>query len=456
MQHISIKNFGKIRDADVLLDGLTLIAGPNDTGKSTVGKLLFSIVQATSSYRSYYNFLKIDKLSKEFLDAFRYELRVAPQLDQLRSMRNTQNEFLYYRNNDSDEIMKGLYASLSQGKYQDDTTKILKDLKTLRVFLSSSRKYRNGHALTLLSMAIRFLEKQETNKKQFETVFSRICDDIFHGNLNNSLHRKDNAFINYKINKGSILKISSVDDHIACTFIKDNFAFSGATFIDSADSLEERIALRPMRFNDRMSDFDFSIKTDLKRKKNIAARKFKQENFYTEITTFIQKILGKASFRYDEEEQTIKYKVRRTAKNLDILNIASGSKIFGLLYILLKSGTLKKDELLILDEPENHLHPSWQIMFAELLVKMVSNGFNILLTSHSPYFIQAIKVYSEKYAILDNKVNFYAAQKIDNINYAKLINIKDSFGNLRDELIFKGLYEPFKTMEEVRRNIFRK
>ena len=166
--------------------------------------------------------------------------------------------------------------------------------------------------------------------------------------------------------------------------------------------------------------------------------------------------MGKASFKYDDEERVIKYKVCHKAKNLDILNIASGSKIFGLLYILLKSGTLKKDELLILDEPETHLHPTWQVMFAELLVKMVKDGFNILLTSHSPYFIQAIKIYSEKYNILDNKVNFYAAQKIEEMNYAKLINIKDSLGNLRDELIFKGLYEPFKTMEEVRRNIFRK
>ena len=87
---------------------------------------------------------------------------------------------------------------------------------------------------------------------------------------------------------------------------------------------------------------------------------------------------------------------------------------------------------------------------------MVRDGFNILLTSHSPYFIQAIKIYSEKYNILDNKVNFYVAQKVEEMNYAKLVNIKDSFGNLHDDLIFKGLYEPFQKMEEIRQSILKR
>ncbi|MBP5579869.1 MAG: AAA family ATPase, partial [Ruminococcus sp.] len=37
-----IKNFGKIAEANIKLDGITVICGDNDTGKSTVGKALFS------------------------------------------------------------------------------------------------------------------------------------------------------------------------------------------------------------------------------------------------------------------------------------------------------------------------------------------------------------------------------------------------------------------------------
>ena len=45
-----INQIGAIEKAEVLLDGLTVIGGENDTGKSTVGKLLFAIVKGISRY----------------------------------------------------------------------------------------------------------------------------------------------------------------------------------------------------------------------------------------------------------------------------------------------------------------------------------------------------------------------------------------------------------------------
>ena len=37
---LSIENFAKIKRADIELNGITIIAGENDSGKSTVGKAL--------------------------------------------------------------------------------------------------------------------------------------------------------------------------------------------------------------------------------------------------------------------------------------------------------------------------------------------------------------------------------------------------------------------------------
>ncbi|TOA82995.1 ABC transporter ATP-binding protein, partial [Vibrio parahaemolyticus] len=47
---ILIDNFGTIKHAHVKIGGLTVIAGENDTGKSTVGKLLFSLIKANTRY----------------------------------------------------------------------------------------------------------------------------------------------------------------------------------------------------------------------------------------------------------------------------------------------------------------------------------------------------------------------------------------------------------------------
>ena len=40
---LNINNFAKIEKADITIDGITVIAGENNTGKSTVGKILFSL-----------------------------------------------------------------------------------------------------------------------------------------------------------------------------------------------------------------------------------------------------------------------------------------------------------------------------------------------------------------------------------------------------------------------------
>ena len=45
---LNIENFAKIKNANIVIDGITVIAGENNTGKSTVGKILFSLFNALS------------------------------------------------------------------------------------------------------------------------------------------------------------------------------------------------------------------------------------------------------------------------------------------------------------------------------------------------------------------------------------------------------------------------
>ena len=90
-------------------------------------------------------------------------------------------------------------------------------------------------------------------------------------------------------------------------------------------------------------------------------------------------------------------------------NISTGLKTFIILKRLLYTGYLEENGLLILDEPEVHLHPQWQILFAEIIVLLQKEfGMHILLTTHSPYFLRAIEVYSAKYQIAD-KCKYYLA-----------------------------------------------
>ena len=43
---LKIQNVNKIKYADIKLNGLTVIVGANDSGKSTVGRVLFSVIKS--------------------------------------------------------------------------------------------------------------------------------------------------------------------------------------------------------------------------------------------------------------------------------------------------------------------------------------------------------------------------------------------------------------------------
>lgn len=64
---LHIENFARISSADILFDGLTVIAGDNNTGKSTVGKVLYSFFRGQSDIVRRVN----DERIKAVRDAFR-------------------------------------------------------------------------------------------------------------------------------------------------------------------------------------------------------------------------------------------------------------------------------------------------------------------------------------------------------------------------------------------------
>ena len=71
---LSLSNIGKIGTADIEIDGITVIAGENNTGKSTVGRALFSVF---NSYSNIQNQLYQERVTsvENILDSFSRENR---------------------------------------------------------------------------------------------------------------------------------------------------------------------------------------------------------------------------------------------------------------------------------------------------------------------------------------------------------------------------------------------
>lgn len=59
-----IDNLAKIGHADILIDGITVIAGENNTGKTTVGKALYSVFNSMYNMEEKIEAEKKEKLKK--------------------------------------------------------------------------------------------------------------------------------------------------------------------------------------------------------------------------------------------------------------------------------------------------------------------------------------------------------------------------------------------------------
>ena len=123
-------------------------------------------------------------------------------------------------------------------------------------------------------------------------------------------------------------------------------------------------------------------------------------------------------------------------------NLSTGIKSFIILKTLLRNGSINDNGVVILDEPEIHLHPEWQLKFAEVIVLIQKEfGVNILLNTHSPYFLNAIEVYVKKYGI-EKKCKFYLTD--DNEGRTNIKDVTD-----QTELIYEKLARPLQDLENL-------
>lgn len=163
----------------------------------------------------------------------------------------------------------------------------------------------------------------------------------------------------------------------------------------------------------------------------------KFQNIYEKISS----VCSGEIVRSNQKEYS--YKSADSDKLLDVRNLSTGLKTFVILKTLLLNGGIEYNGVVILDEPEIHLHPEWQLLFAELIVLLHREfGVHILLNTHSPYFLRAIQVYSAKYEMAD-KCRYYLSENSG--NQAAITDVSDDI-----ERIYARLSKPLQDLEDER------
>ena len=99
--------------------------------------------------------------------------------------------------------------------------------------------------------------------------------------------------------------------------------------------------------------------------------------------------------------------------------------------------------MLIWDEPEIHLHPEWQIVFCRIIIELVANGIPIVVSSHSPYFVQALRYFASAKGI-EKDVKYYLAEESDD---EMLSNVREVTNDLNR--VFSLLAAPLRDIMNV-------
>ena len=167
-------------------------------------------------------------------------------------------------------------------------------------------------------------------------------------------------------------------------------------------------------------------------------------NVDLEVEKLIKEILGGEI----KKENGELFFVRENGIKTHMKNTSSGVKQVAIIQTLLNNNELEPNSFLIMDEPEVNLHPEWQIKFAKILVLLVKElDLSIYIASHSPFFIEAIELYSQYYDLIDDSY-FYLTQKAEGYQY-DIVSVDSN--NL--EAIYRNLGQPYDILDKIKMDL---
>ena len=309
---IRIKNIGIVANADVQIDGISVIAGKNGTGKSTISKALYAAFNGFNNYDQ-----RVERERETIV---------------LRYLRNLEMDLLEL--NKFPEDLNSLLRFILKNK--ENYTKNPVDLeKKLTDFFGISSDEQSIN--TIKSTAEKIIDTLKIEKQQIILrMVARRFDSEFAGQVKN-VYNEDNGEITLSVRDDDIRFTFSNSTvslmHIPAIFEKE------AIYIDDSSVLDENIYRVPIKQYNHRSEltrklFSSTETDELTLDTILSEIKLKQAiEIINSASSGHLTSNNKTAFGYELEDGNI----------IDIKNTSEGLKTFAIIKALLLSGEISEN-----------------------------------------------------------------------------------------------------------------
>ncbi|MBQ6888832.1 MAG: AAA family ATPase [Lachnospiraceae bacterium] len=458
---LKIRNIGKIESADIKLDGITVIAGENNTGKSTVGKVLSAMFNSFHDLDEYVEYQRADLIEKELVTLYR---KVSLFFEQQGYVEKNEN---FGRKHIPVHLLKKSVKTLLKDRNREEIYQLVIEFVEKSGLASfedvDEQSIKNDELREHINSAINGIE--ECLKISNETIAKLKITSVFRKNFDEQIINLNNgenvaeAEIEVKGKHNKVYFEKGYDD-ICNAFQREFIVEKEAFYFDNPRGIERmdrpfglygnsqnkvveeqkllKSILMPGIVQTENVRYNELLKENVEEAEQSDIQVMLNQNKAQKVLEMIRKTMG-GKFIY--ENNNLKYKEENIQGNINVKNMSTGLKALGLLERTVASGLIEDKSVIVLDEPEINLHPEWQLFYAEIIV-ILQRAFDltVVISTHSPYFLQAVSYYLEQYD-REEVCHYYLAENYD--GKAVINNMDNDI-----DVIFKKLTMPFLRISE--------
>lgn len=418
---LEINDFGPIKNANLDIKKINIIAGINGSGKSTSSKLLYTFLLASSKKGEYLANKSIYNHFEELF--FRFHIRESKDSnnDPFKKVLNLQDDIDLgdnFFNRKLREKLEILLVDINKHEFPDKE-KMKANLKNIENLI----KLNEDHYYRCLNVS-NVLLKSEFNVS--DLIDYQDTNVHIHGDIND-------CKFSYKIDFDGVKIGAKINKDYSDCLNFDNAIYVESPSIFELDNMHTNKVPYHLQHLHELVSFE---------KDNLDVF---DEEYNHRIVSFQEKLTSLLNGQVYYDSSKKEFMFRQDDNEYSLKNTASGVKQIGIIQMLLENRVLREGSFLFIDEPEINLHPEWQIKLAEILVLMVKDlNIRMYINSHSPQFIESIEVYSGKYGLADESA-FYLSSNEDDNNFTFNEIPRENLSEL-----YNNLGSPYDVLDEIR------